>query len=113
MPIQLLLDEDVPVLLAQVLRERGYDVVHVTEVGLSGSPDVAVLEWAVEQRRAVLTHNVRDFLALAERAAESSLDHYGILPSPQLPFGDLLRRALRTLRDRTAADLVNAVVWMA
>ena len=113
MPIQLLLDEDVPILLAKVLRERGYDVAHVTEVGLSGAADEAVLGWATEQRRAVLTHNVADFLVLTERAAEAGEDHCGVLPSPQLPFGELLHRTLRTLRDRTDDDLVNAVVWLA
>ena len=34
--ITLLLDEDVRVLLAEILRQRGYDVVHVLELDVEG-----------------------------------------------------------------------------
>lgn len=34
--ITLFLDEDVRPLLAEILRQRGYDVVHVLEVGRGG-----------------------------------------------------------------------------
>ena len=44
MPFLLLLDEDVPILLSEVLRQRGYDVVHATETGLSGASDERVLD---------------------------------------------------------------------
>jgi hypothetical protein len=36
--IALLLDEDVRVLLGEILRQRGYDVIHVLEVDREGSP---------------------------------------------------------------------------
>ena len=113
MAIRLLLDEDIPILLAQVLRERGYDVVHATEEGLSGATDDRVFEQAFAHGRVLLTHNVADFLALTERRAVEERPHRGLFLAPQLPFGELLRRTLRALRDRTADDLVNAVVWMA
>jgi len=112
MSIRLLLDEDVPILLAQVLRERGLDAVHVTEVGLSGATDPTVLDSAIEQKRAVLTHNVRHFLPLMERAAEAGREHFGIRPAAQLPFGELLHRTLRAVRDRSAEDFTNAIVWL-
>ena len=44
MRASLLLDEDVPVLLAVGLRKRGFDVLHVTEAELSGGTDLTVLE---------------------------------------------------------------------
>jgi predicted nuclease of predicted toxin-antitoxin system len=112
MSIRLLLDEDVPILLAVALRERGFDVLHVTEAGLSGATDPVVFEWAVQERRSVVTHNARHFLPLVEHAAGLGQDHFGLLPVAQLPLGELLRRALRTLRGRSAEDLTNAVVWL-
>lgn len=112
MGVCLLLDEDVPILLAQVLRDRGHDVVHVTELGLSGAPDQVVFQRAIDAGRTVLTHNVADFLVLTQDLADEGEAHTGLLLSPQLPFSDLLRRTLRTLRDRDVSDLVSAVVWL-
>lgn len=62
----LLIDEDVRVLLAEILRQRGYDVVHVLEVGRGGKSDPEQLAYAVDQGRAILTHNIRDLLLLAQ-----------------------------------------------
>ncbi len=47
--ITLLLDEDVRVLLAEILQQRGYDVVHVLEVGRGGKSDPEQLLYAVSQ----------------------------------------------------------------
>jgi len=59
--ITLLLDEDVRVLLAEILRQRGYDVVHVLEVGRGGKSDPEQLLYAVSQKRVILSHNIRDY----------------------------------------------------
>ena len=93
MSIRLLLDEDVPILLAHVLRERGHDVVHATEEGLSAASDDRVFAQALDQGRVLLTHNVADFLTLTQRFASDSRPHGGLFLVPQLPFGKLLRRA--------------------
>ncbi|MEW6326029.1 MAG: DUF5615 family PIN-like protein [Thermodesulfobacteriota bacterium] len=42
----LYLDEDVRVLLGQILRSRGYDVVHVLEFGMEGKSDLEQLNFA-------------------------------------------------------------------
>ena len=36
---RLLLDEHIWAYLAKILREQGFDVIHVTEVGLVATPD--------------------------------------------------------------------------
>ncbi|MEW6284091.1 MAG: DUF5615 family PIN-like protein, partial [Candidatus Eremiobacterota bacterium] len=51
-------------LLAKVLRQRGIDIIHVLEVGRTGRTDLEQLEFAVSEERAILTHNVRDFILL-------------------------------------------------
>lgn len=63
----LLLDEDVRLGLAEILRERGYDVVHVLEEGQAGRSDDDQLAYAVTQGRTILTHNIRDYLLLEQR----------------------------------------------
>jgi hypothetical protein len=39
-------------------RSRALDLVRVQDVGLSGTDDPAILEWAARERRVVLTHDV-------------------------------------------------------
>jgi predicted nuclease of predicted toxin-antitoxin system len=62
--IALLLDEDVRVTLGDILRQRGYDVIHVLEADRTGRTDSEQLVYAVSQQRAILTHNIRHFILL-------------------------------------------------
>jgi hypothetical protein len=106
-----LLDEDVPVDLAPALCSRGFDVVHAAEVGLKHTSDAAVFAGALELGRAILIHNVGDYMALADEYGRAGRSHLGILISPQLPFKVLLANAARLLSERDAESLRDAVVW--
>lgn len=110
--IALLLDEDVRRILADILRQRTYDAVHVIEVGRGGRSDLEQLEYAVSQRRAILSHNIRDYRLLHELYREQGKDHSGIIVSNQLPLRELLRRVLRCLSQRTAAEVENRLLWL-
>jgi hypothetical protein len=70
----LLLDEMFAPLIAQRLRDEGFDVVSVAEgAHLRSSSDAAVFAWACEERRRVVTENVQHFdplLAAVVRAGE-------------------------------------------
>jgi hypothetical protein len=109
---RLLLDENVTWELATALRERGQDVLHVRDLGLLGAVDETVFAAAIRHERAVLTHDVADFTALARRYAESGERHFGLIVTRQRSFGDLLSGALRLLSSRTVEDLRDAVVWI-
>jgi hypothetical protein len=82
------------------------------EAGLKSKDDAVVLATAVTQRRALLTHNVADFLPLAGAYARQGKEHFGILVAKQMDVKALLERTTRALADRTPADLLNAVVWL-
>ena len=110
--IRLLLDEDVRPLLAEVLRERGYDVIAAVPSGLGEAADSEVLQRAVDERRALLTHNVEHFVQLASDYSAKGWEHHGIIVSDQAPIGDLLARVLRLLGRKQAEDLMNAVEWL-
>jgi uncharacterized protein DUF5615 len=49
--IELYLDEDVDVLIADLLRARGFKVTTTQEIGKLGKDDEEQLEYAVTQRR--------------------------------------------------------------
>lgn len=109
---RLLLDEDVRSLLADVLRQRGYDAVAAVEVGLAETEDDDVLDWAVGHERAVVSHNTKDFVRLAEQYAEKGWEHFGIIVSDRAPFRVILARLMRLLTQKEGEDLVNRLEWL-
>jgi Domain of unknown function (DUF5615) len=78
--VKLLLDEHYSPEIARQLRTRGHDVVAVTErADLVGLSDDELLRRMAQERRAIMTNNVKDFMPLASRAAVAADDHYGLL----------------------------------
>ena len=110
--IRLLLDEDVRLLLAETLRQRGFDARHVIELGRGGRGDPEQLALAVKQRRAILTHNVRDYVLLDREYRVERQPHHGILVCDQVPFRELLRRTLRCLTRESDTNIRNRVIWL-
>ncbi len=58
-----LIDEMFPPATAELLRQRGHDAVHVTEIGLRAVDDAQVAHTARAEHRAMVTENVTDFAA--------------------------------------------------
>ncbi|NJK70495.1 MAG: DUF5615 family PIN-like protein [Microcoleus sp. SU_5_3] len=62
-----------------VMRQnRHVDVVRVQDVGLSGTDDPTVLEWAAQQGRVVLTHDVATMITFAYERIEAGLSMPGL-----------------------------------
>jgi hypothetical protein len=59
-----LLDEMLPQQAAQELVTRGHDALTVGDVGLAGRPDDEVFDYAVAERRLLVTENVADYATL-------------------------------------------------
>ena len=110
--ISLYLDEDVRVLLAEVLRNRGYTVSHVLEVGRNGKSDSEQLAFAIKHKMAILTHNIKDYVVLSKSYAALGKRHFGIIVSDQIPFNELLKRALRFLSSNTKKHIENRIIWL-
>ena len=107
-----MLDEDVRPLLGQVLRQRGFDVIHVLDVDRTGLSDEAQLRFAVSENRAILTHNIKDFVRLDRQWRDKKMTHSGVLMSNQVAFRKLLNRTLKCLAYFTADSLNGQVVWL-
>jgi len=112
MAIALYLDEDIDPLLAQVLRDRGFDCVSARESHTLGRSDHEQLDFATSHGRIILTFNVKDFVRLAAESAISGRHHAGIIVSDHLPFRELLRRILVLLQRHAHADLANRLLWL-
>lgn len=63
--VELYLDEDVDVLVADLLRANGFAATTALEAGQLHKDDREQLAYAVSQRKTLLTHNRADFEALA------------------------------------------------
>ena len=109
---RLLLDEQIWKYLAKLLREQGFDVIHVNEVDLDATPDEKIMEYAADKHRAVVTFNVRDYVPLAIQYYEDGKEHYGVVVSKELSQGELQRRVTNLLQNVTAGDLMNTVRYL-
>lgn len=111
MTLRLYLDENIPPLLAQHLRRRGFDVVSAHEVEMTGTSDEEQLEYAVQNARAILSFDT-DFVPLALRWLSESKHHYGVIVSQELKaqqIGELIKlcsRFLSQISPKDAADMI-------
>ncbi len=80
MSLKLLVDEDSQdKIFVAKLRKAGHDVMTATEAALLGQPDSAVLAYAVQQKRIVLTRNCYDFSNESAALQGRGGHHEGIL----------------------------------
>lgn len=110
--IELYLDEDVDVLIADLLRPRGFAVTTTQEAGQVGQNDSAQLAWSIARQKALLTHNRLDFENLAREYFEAGRTHSGIIIAVRrLPY-ELARRLLVILNDVTADEMINQLIYI-
>ena len=79
MSFALYLDENVDSLLADMLNGMGYDVITTQSVRRRGSDDEGQVAFAAANRRAILTHDRRDYRRIASEWANTGRMHYGIV----------------------------------
>jgi hypothetical protein len=104
--VRLYLDEDtINRALIKALRARGVDVLTAKEANLIQAPDERHLEYATSLTRTVFTFNARDFAKLHTEYLATDRHHAGIIISAQLPVGLILRRLLKLLHTRSAAQM--------
>ena len=110
--IALYLDEDVDVLIARLMRARGFVVITTQEAGQLRNNDAAQLAYAVSQHKTLLTHNRVDFEALAQTYFAAGQRHDGIIFAVRRSPRDIARRLLRILNAVTAEEMHNQVRYI-
>lgn len=113
--IKLYTDEDVNARLAEQLRRDGYDAISCRDAGnqYRSLSDEWQLRYATGQGRAILVHNIRDYLPLDRAWRSRGEDHYGIILVEHLPIGDLVRRARHHLDSFSPQYHHNLVIYLA
>jgi hypothetical protein len=108
----LYLDEDVHKGIALSLRLKGYDVVSAHEISNWGLDDIKQLEFAISQKKAIVTFNVKDFIKLHLKYVESGKKHYGIIVSRQLSLPETVHKLSGLLFKKKTEDFVNQLFWL-
>jgi hypothetical protein len=106
------LDEDVDVLVAELARVRGYDAITALDAGRTGHSDPDQLAFAVSERRAIVTHNRRDFALLAQVHAFAGHEHHGIILATRRSPYDLVQRLVNLLNQITADEMRNQLLYI-
>ena len=110
--IELYLDEDVSILIADLMRARGFVASTTQESGQSGSSDIEQLEYAIGQRKTLLTHNRADFEYLVQQYFSTGRTHYGIIIAVRRPPYEIARRLLTILNRVTADEMQNQLRYI-
>ena len=110
--INLYLDEDVDVLLASLVRARGFEAVTTLEAGQRGKTDAEQLAFAASQQRTLITHNRVDFEQLAQEYFAAGQTRSGILIAVRRPTYELARRVLIILNAVTADEMQNQIRYI-
>ncbi len=110
--IELYLDENIDVLVAKILRARGFKALTTNDVGRKGSSDPEQLAYAVENGYAIVSMDRLDFEALVQDYFHAGRNHFGIFlvgdSSPQV----LAQKLTDFLDFNTADEMLNQVVYL-
>jgi hypothetical protein len=110
--IELYFDEDVSVLVAALIRARGFAVTTTVEAGNLGASDTEQLAHAVTRQQTFLTHNRADFERLTQEYFAAGRTHYGIIIAVRRPARELAMRLLDVLNQVTADEMENQLRYV-
>jgi hypothetical protein len=106
------LDEDVSVLIAELLRSRGFAAVTALDSGQLHKTDAEQLSYATDHGLTLLTHNRTHFEELAKQYFETGRSHCGIIIAVRRLPHEILRRLLVILNEISADEMENRVVYI-
>ena len=110
--IALYLDEDVSVLVADLLRARGFSVETTREAQRLRATDEQQLAYTASQQRTLLTHNRADFERLHRTYMAAGSHHGGILIAVRHPPHEIVRRLLIILNQVTADEMDDQLRYL-
>jgi uncharacterized protein with PIN domain len=109
-----LTDENVTPVLARALRTAGTDAVTPWDVGLDGREDTELAEFALRERRWILT-NDQDFVILAREAQQTGAVFPSVIFWEQRPLpriGWLVQEIAAILGAATDADDTGLLIFL-
>jgi hypothetical protein len=106
------LDEDVPVVVAELFRAYGFKAVTAREAGQLGKEDREQLAYATSHSMVLLSHNRVDYDILAREYYEAGMHHKGRILAVQHPPYKLARKVMVILDRFTADEIEDTVLYV-
>lgn len=110
--VELYLDEDVDVPVAELVRARGFHAMTTLETGGLGRSDEEQLDYAATESKTLLTHNRIDFEELAEQYFNENRTHSGIIIAVRRTPYEIASRLFTILDNVTADEMQNQLVYV-
>jgi len=110
--IELYLDEDVSIVIADLVRARGFAALTTREAGRLDRSDQEQLDYAVSEQKVLLTHNRYDFEKLAQEYFAAGKQHCGIIIAVRRSPYEIARRLLIILNHVTADEMKNQLRYI-
>lgn len=110
--IELYLDEDVDVLVADLVQARGFQATTTQEARQMSKSDAEQFAYAVSQQKTMLTHNRIDFEALAQTYFTAGQAHHGIIIAVRRSPYEIARRLFTILNHVTADEMRNQLRYI-
>jgi hypothetical protein len=113
--IRFLADEDFNRRILRGLKRRllALDVVRVQDVGLMTQPDTEVLEWAANENRIILTHDVTTMSKHAFDRVEQGLKMSGVIEvSQNIPIGEAIEELILIAECSLENEWENQVIYL-
>jgi len=106
------LDENISVVVAEILRSRGFGAITAQEAGNKGLSDASQLEFASGQGMSILTHDRVDFEDLARDYFVSGKTHHGIIIAHRRKPNLLAERLSMVLNRITTDEIVDQMIYI-
>ena len=106
------LDEDVNVLIAELLKARGFDAITTRDAKQLQATDAEQFAYAVSQARTLVTHNITDFEALVQAYFDANRSHCGVIFAVRRSPQAIAQRLLVILNQVTADEMHNQVRYI-
>lgn len=110
--ICLYLDEDVNVLVADLLKARGFDAITARDARQLHATDAEQLMYAVSEERTLVTQNRTDFEKLVQDYFAYGQMHCGVIFAVRRSPQEIGQRLLAILNQVTAEEMQNQVRYI-
>ncbi len=110
--LKIYLNENLSWKISKTLREYGYDVVSSHETGMDTKNDVLQFDFAVSEKRAILTNNFGDFITISKKYASVGKSHYGIIFTTKCTIPIMIKRLREFLDTIISEQMINQIRWL-
>jgi len=113
--LQLVADENLNNNIVRgLLRQKAdVDIVRIQDVGLSGIDDPTLLQWAAQQGRVLLTHDVSTITKYAYERVEAGLVMPGVFEvSRTAPIGQVIEEILLLIECSLEGEWQDQIIYL-